>query len=219
VGRRAEAITQTRDGVGPSASSAHWTCVGRPLAAPAARRHRDRRLRVKLGRSHAAPAVVRRGDGRDDGHDDQPASGRDVHPEGASLLAIRPHRDTIVVAIRGKQYHLRYIGMDTPESVKPDTPVERMALEATAANKALVAGRNVVLEKDVSETDRFGRLLRNVWVERDGRLVLVGLELVRAGYANVTTFPPDVKYVDQLLAALDEARAAGAGLWAANATP
>ena len=127
--------------------------------------------------------------------------------------------DTIVVAIRGKQYHLRYIGMDTPESVKPDTPVERMALEATAANKALVAGRNVVLEKDVSETDRFGRLLRNVWVERDGRLVLVGLELVRAGYANVTTFPPDVKYVDQLLAALDEARAAGAGLWAANATP
>ena len=207
MGRRAEAITQTRDGVGPSASSAHWTCVGRPLAAPAARRHRDRRLRVKLGRSHAAPAVVRRGDGRDDGHDDQPASGRDVHPEGASLLAIR-----------GKQYHLRYIGMDTPESVKPDTPVERMALEATAANKALVAGRNVVLEKDVSETDRFGRLLRNVWVERDGRLVLVGLELVRAGYANVTTFPPDVKYVDQLLAALDEARSHGSGLWAPDST-
>lgn len=127
--------------------------------------------------------------------------------------------DTIVVDIKGKQYHLRYIGMDTPESVKPDTPVQPMALAASAANEALVAGKTVLVEKDVSETDRFGRLLRNVWVERDGRPVLVGLELVRTGYANVTTFPPDVKYVDQLLAALDEARAAGVGLWAPSATP
>ena len=127
--------------------------------------------------------------------------------------------DTIVVDIGGTQYHVRYIGMDTPESVKPDTPVERMALEATAANKTLVAGRTVVLEKDVSDTDRFGRLLRDVWVERDGRLVLVGLELVRTGYATVTTFPPDVKYVDQLLAALDEARTGEVGLWAPSQTP
>jgi micrococcal nuclease len=109
--------------------------------------------------------------------------------------------------------------MDTPESVKPGTPVQPLALAASAANKTLVGGKTVLLEKDVSETDRFGRLLRNVWVERDGRLVLVGLELVRTGYANVTTFPPDVKYVDQLLAALDEARVAGRGLWAPGATP
>jgi micrococcal nuclease len=127
--------------------------------------------------------------------------------------------DTIVVDIKGKQYHLRYIGMDTPESVKPDTPVQPMALAASAANKTLVEGKTVLLEKDVSETDRFGRLLRDVWVERDGRLVLVGLELVRTGYANVTTFPPDVKYVDQLLAALGEARAAGRGLWAPGTAP
>ena len=127
--------------------------------------------------------------------------------------------DTIVVALRGKQYHVRYIGMDTPESVKPDTPVQRMALEATAANKALVAGRTVILEKDVSETDQYGRLLRDVWVERGGRLILVGLELVRTGYASVTTFPPDVKYVDQLLAALDEARGRGVGLWSPAPMP
>ena len=127
--------------------------------------------------------------------------------------------DTIVVDFKGKQVHLRYIGMDTPESVKPNTPVERMAREATAANEALVAGRTVLLEKDVSETDRFGRVLRNVWVERDGRLVLVGLELVRTGYANVTTFPPDVRYVNELLAALDQARGAGVGLWAPTPAP
>ena len=106
--------------------------------------------------------------------------------------------------------------MDTPESVKPDTPVEPMAKEASAANSKLVAGRSVVLERDVSETDRFGRLLRNVWVEHDGTLVMAGLELVREGLAQVTTFPPDVKYVDDLLAAQAAARDDGLGLWAAG---
>ncbi len=126
--------------------------------------------------------------------------------------------DTIVVEFGGAQYHLRYIGMDTPESVKPGTPVQPMALAATAANKALVEGKTVLLEKDVSETDRYDRLLRNVWVERDGRLVLVGLELVRTGFAQVTTYPPDVKYVDALLEAERSARAAGVGLWADGVT-
>ncbi len=127
--------------------------------------------------------------------------------------------DTIIVILAGQRQRLRYIGIDTPESVKPDTPVERMGREATAANEALVEGRTVVLETDVSDTDRFGRLLRDVWVERDGVLVLVNLELVRMGFAHVTTFPPDVKYADRLLAALDQARASGVGLWGPDPTP
>jgi micrococcal nuclease len=129
--------------------------------------------------------------------------------------------DTIVVAIGSKSYHVRYIGMDTPEEVKPNTPIQAMAREATAANTRLVAGKTVLLERDVSETDRFGRLLRNVWVQRNGVLTLVGLELVRTGFAQVTTFPPDVKYVDQLTAAETEARSAEIGLWgqAPAATP
>ncbi len=124
--------------------------------------------------------------------------------------------DTIIVAFGGSTSRVRYIGMDTPESVKPDTPVQPMAEEAAAANRALVDGRQVLLERDVSDTDRYGRLLRDVWVERDGALVLVGLELVRRGYAQVATFPPDVKYVDELLAAQRHARDAGLGLWAAS---
>ena len=129
--------------------------------------------------------------------------------------------DTIVVALGSKSYHVRYIGMDTPEEVKPNTPIQAMAREAAAANTRLVAGKTVLLERDVSETDRFGRLLRNVWVQRNGVLTLVGLELVRAGFAQVTTFPPDVKYVDQLTAAEAEARSAELGLWgrAPAATP
>ena len=129
--------------------------------------------------------------------------------------------DTIVVAFGGTEYHVRYIGMDTPESVKPGTPVQPMALEASAANKALVDGKTVELEKDVSEVDRYGRLLRDVWVARDGVLVLVGLELVRTGYAQVSTYPPDVKYVEPLLEAQAAARAAAVGLWSSEpaATP
>jgi len=125
--------------------------------------------------------------------------------------------DTIVVEFGGSQYHLRYIGMDTPESVKPGSPVEPFALAASAANKALVDGKSVVLEKDVSEVDQFDRLLRDVWVRVDGKLVLVGLELVRTGYAQVTTYPPDVRYVDVLLAAQATARTAAIGLWSAPA--
>ncbi len=127
--------------------------------------------------------------------------------------------DTIIVILSGQRQRLRYIGIDAPESVKPDTPVERMGREATAANEALVEGRTVVLETDVSDTDRFGRLLRDVWVERNGELVLVNLELVRMGFAHVTTFPPDVKYADRLLVALDEARTAGVGLWGPDSAP
>lgn len=144
-----------------------------------------------------------------------------VAPDGPTVQAsvVRViDGDTIVVDVGGRLYHLRYIGMDTPESVKPNTPVQPFALAATAANKALVEGKTVLLEKDVSETDQFDRLLRDVWVQRDGRLVLVGLELVRTGFARVTTFPPDVKNVDALLEAERQARAAGLGLWAAGAS-
>ena len=119
--------------------------------------------------------------------------------------------DTIHVDIDGQDYRSRYIGMDTPESVKPGTPVEPYAKAAAAANAALVADRDVVLEKDVSETDRYGRLLRYVWLRDDAGWTMVNLELVRTGYANVLTYPPDVKYAAEFVAAEREAREAGRG--------
>jgi micrococcal nuclease len=122
--------------------------------------------------------------------------------------------DTIVVRLGGEDRRLRYIGMDAPETVRPDHPVEWMGPEASEANRRLVEGRSVVLEKDVSETDRFGRLLRHVWLRDGDEWLLVNLELVRLGYAQVTTFPPDVKYVELLLDAEREARDAERGLWA-----
>lgn len=125
--------------------------------------------------------------------------------------------DTIRVLIGGQEFPVRYIGIDTPEV---SGGVEWMGREAAAANAALVAGREVVLEKDVSETDRYDRLLRYVWIQDGDGWLFVNLELLRQGFAQVSTYPPDVKYVDALyLDAESEARDAGLGLWGAPPTP
>jgi micrococcal nuclease len=123
--------------------------------------------------------------------------------------------DTIEVSIDGRLFTVRYIGVDTPETVRPGTPVEWMGPEASAANRRLVESARVVLEKDVSETDRYGRLLRYVWLRpAEGNWRMVNLVLVHQGFARVSTYPPDVKYIDALfLPAQRRARAAGRGLW------
>lgn len=122
--------------------------------------------------------------------------------------------DTIRAMVDGVEERIRYIGVDTPElnSTSPATP-EPYAQAATTANDRLLDDRRLVLETDVSERDRYGRLLRYVWVDEDGTWTLLGLALVAQGFAQVSTYPPDVKYVDSLLAAQSDARAAGRGLW------
>lgn len=125
--------------------------------------------------------------------------------------------DTIRVNIDGVEYPVRYIGVSTPEI---QNPLEWMGPEAAAANAGLVEGRDVILEKDVSETDQFDRLLRHVWIEEGAGYLLVNLELVRLGFAQVTTFPPDVKYIDELYTpAQREAVEDGIGLWGPSPTP
>lgn len=113
--------------------------------------------------------------------------------------------DTIEVALGGATYRVRYIGMDTPERGDP------YFSEATDANRALVEGKMVILIKDVSKTDRYGRLLRYVYLE-DG--IFVNAELVKQGYAVVATFPPDIRHQDLFLTLEREAREASRGLWA-----
>lgn len=129
--------------------------------------------------------------------------------------------DTIIVMVGGREDRVRYIGIDAPESVRPEFPVEPFGTEASAANAALVGGRTVLLERDVSDRDRFGRLLRYVWLETPDRPLFVNFELVARGFATAVTFPPDVRHVDLLRAAEREARAGARGLWsvAASASP
>ncbi len=127
--------------------------------------------------------------------------------------------DTIEVEVAGASYNVRYIGMDTPETVDPGSPIEWMGPEAAAVNAELVAGKSVVLESDVSQTDQYGRLLRYVWLTDSVPWTLVNLELVRRGVASIDTWPPDVKYADLILAAEHSARGTSAGLWGATPPP
>lgn len=119
--------------------------------------------------------------------------------------------DTIQVDIDGSLERVRYIGIDTPETVHPRKGVECFGKEASAKNAALVDGKKVRLVRDVSDRDRYGRLLRYVWVDD----VFVNLELVREGYAQVSTYPPDVEHTDAFIAAQREARTGHRGLWSA----
>ncbi len=112
--------------------------------------------------------------------------------------------DTITIA---GGYRVRYIGIDTPE-VYPD--LEAFGTEAWQANRRLVEGKEVRLERDVSETDKYGRLLRYVWVDD----ILVEAELVRQGLARAKAYPPDTRYQDYLEQVEAEAREAGRGMWA-----
>src|SRR4051812_441640 len=123
--------------------------------------------------------------------------------------------DTIVVRLErgGARERVRYIGIDTPESVKPDTPVQCYAKAAARANARLVAGRRVRLVPDVEGRDRFGRLLAYVYRLDDDRFV--NAALVRGGFAQTLTIPPNVRHAARFRALATQARRAHRGLWAA----
>ena len=127
--------------------------------------------------------------------------------------------DTIKVELDGEVVTVRYIGIDTPETVDPSSPVMWMGPEASAANAKLVDGQTVYLERDVSETDRFGRLLRYVWLDASSGWRLVNLELVGLGFAVSSPYPPDVEYQDLFDAAESRAMRDGRGLWGPTPTP
>jgi micrococcal nuclease len=118
--------------------------------------------------------------------------------------------DTISVRIGGRTERVRYIGIDTPESVKPGTPVQCFAKRAAAANAALVAGREVRLVRDAEPRDKYGRLLAYVYRE-DGSFV--NATLVRDGYARTLTIPPNVAHASEFARLARAARVAGRGLW------
>lgn len=105
---------------------------------------------------------------------------------------------------------VRYIGIDTPETVDPKRPVGCFGKEASDKNKELVEGKEVKLKKDVSEKDKYGRLLRYVYVNDS----LINDLLVRDGYAYSYSYPPDIAKQDQFREAQREARESKRGLWA-----
>jgi micrococcal nuclease len=120
--------------------------------------------------------------------------------------------DTAHVRYRGRDVAVRFIGVDTPETVAPGQPVECYGPEASAFTTRRLSGRRVRLEFDVDRIDPYGRTLAYVWT-RDGSMF--NELLVRRGYATVATYPPDTRYVSRFEAAEREAKAADRGLWRA----
>ncbi|HHH12439.1 MAG TPA: hypothetical protein ENJ77_01030 [Candidatus Moranbacteria bacterium] len=115
--------------------------------------------------------------------------------------------DTVVLADGRK---VRYIGTDSPEmGGKDGETAECYADEATAENKRLVEGRTVIMRPDKSDRDRYGRLLRYLWVDDQ----MINEELVRRGAAVARDYPPNTAYSEKLAAAEESARVEKRGLW------
>lgn len=108
---------------------------------------------------------------------------------------------------------VRLIGVDTPESVKPGTPVQCYARRASAFTHALLDGVAVRLVYGAERRDRYGRLLAYVYRARDG--LFVNAELVRRGYARTLAIAPNTGHAAEFTALASDARRAGKGLWSA----
>ncbi len=108
---------------------------------------------------------------------------------------------------------LRYIGINAPE-LSVQNGKTCFSREATAKNKILVEGKTIRMVNDISDIDKYERLLRYVWVGD----IFVNEILIREGFAQVSTFPPDVLYKDVFLAAEKQARTEMMGLWGSTCT-
>ncbi len=116
--------------------------------------------------------------------------------------------DGDTIDINGQR--IRYIGINTPELGSGKKVSDCFAKEAADFNRNLTIKGELRLEKDISETDKYGRLLRYVYLQ-DGRMV--NEILVQEGYARVATYPPDVKYAEKFRQLEKEAKLLGKGLW------
>ncbi|HEU5326401.1 MAG TPA: thermonuclease family protein [Candidatus Limnocylindria bacterium] len=123
--------------------------------------------------------------------------------------------DTVVVDLDGRRERVRYIGVDAPELANAEAGIaaECWGQEARQANERLVDDAEVLLERDVSDRDRFGRLLRHVWVSEDGGWRLAAEELVAIGAVEARAYPPDTARDGELDRAERAARRDGRGLW------
>lgn len=129
--------------------------------------------------------------------------------------------DTILVSFDdGKEARVRLIGVNTPETVHPNKEVEFYGKEASDFTKTKLLNKSIYLEKDISETDVYGRLLRYVWLYKPLEIDEISIRnhmfnaiLILEGYGQVSTYPPDVKYIDYFKNFQEQALKLKRGLW------
>jgi micrococcal nuclease len=135
-------------------------------------------------------------------------------PAAAGIAILLVYGDTFIAMVDGARERVRLIGIDTPEAASMAAsgihPAETGSLEATSRLEALLEGKRVILVKDVSDRDSYGRLLRYAWLDAH---TCVNLVLVEEGLASVVRIPPDIGLLEDLRQAETRAREAGLGLW------
>lgn len=137
-----------------------------------------------------------------------------LDPNAAVVVVI--DGDTIIADFDGREETVRLIGIDTPETKKPNAPVECFGPEASAYTSALLPkGTPVRIERDVEARDDYGRLLGYVYRASDG--LFVNLDLVATGHAEVLSIRPNTTYRDEFVEAARSAEQADLGLWGACA--
>lgn len=130
-------------------------------------------------------------------------------PEARAYVVRAIDGDTLEVALAGGREDVRLIGVDTPETVKPDTPVQCFGPRASRFAHRRLEGRRVRLVFGVERRDAYGRLL--AYVYRGGRLV--NAELVRRGLARTLAIPPNTRFAERFARLQAAAARAGHGLW------
>jgi len=133
----------------------------------------------------------------------------------SSLVKVTRVIDGDTIEIEGGK-KIRYIGINTPELHDPRKPIQCYGKEAMEENKRLVEGKTVELQKDISETDKYGRLLRYIFLydpSASSSPLFVNNYLINEGYAYASTFPPDVKYADIFSNSQKQAMDNRKGLW------
>lgn len=148
--------------------------------------------------------------GWEDDRDGSEPPARDDLPGRAGVVVGITDGDTIRVRFGRREESVRYIGVDTPESVIPGEPAECLGRRASRFNAELVVGRQVNLEFDRERRDRYGRLLAYVYA--GGRLV--NAQLVRAGLARRLEIAPNTRFAARFARLERAAATAGRGLWA-----
>ena len=138
-----------------------------------------------------------------------------ANPTDTNAVVVRViDGDTVDLRFGDRRERVRLIGIDTPETKKPNTPIQCFGPEASDFTKHLLeVGTSVLVRRDVEARDDYGRLLGYLYRSSDG--LFVNLELARLGYARPLTIAPNNAFASDFVRAASEAEATNLGLWAA----
>lgn len=160
------------------------------------------------------------------GKDEEPQESSNTFAEARVVRVV--DGDTIVATVDGVDEKIRFVLVNTPETKHPKKGVEYYGKEASDFTKVNLEDKTIYLEKDVSDRDRYGRMLRYIWLKRPAtnnptdeeiEQYMFNAILLKKGFANLSTFPPDIKYVDLFVKLERDARKNNLGLWGDDGEP